>query len=248
MPITAGTGEMLKVPIAEGTLAAVGTGATADTLARRGIILYYKLCISHSRDSWDINSRKSIGNSMVDSSTRDNWIRECPQQKERKNCLRTSSRRDVKNSDSLKCSIYKYYSKRWDDSNLRIISNSRNLSNSRHANNSRDVNIRKNVISVGNTNIRRDINSSRSGSNSRDISHSRNSRDFNSSKNISNSRVDSSNKLPAAGTSGILATEGTPATVEYQEHRTSNSSKNASNSGGGSYQGMLAPAKWLLMQ
>ncbi len=146
----------MKTPIAEGSLAAVGTGATAsaDTLARRGLILYYKLCISHSRDSWDVNSRKSIGNSMVDSSTRD---RECLQQKERKNCLSTSSRRDVKNSDSLKCLIYKYYSKRWDDSNLRIISNSRNLSNSRHANNSRDVNIRKNIINVGNTNIRRTL-------------------------------------------------------------------------------------------
>ncbi len=80
---TAGTGEMLTTPIAEGTLAAVGTGATADTLARTGNILYYTLCISHSRESWDINSRKSIGNSMVNSSTRDNWIRECQQRNAR---------------------------------------------------------------------------------------------------------------------------------------------------------------------
>jgi hypothetical protein len=86
MPITAGTGEMLKTPIAEGTLAAVGTGATADTLTRRGIILYYTLCISHSRDSWDVNSRKSIGNSKVNSSTLDSWIRKCQQRKGRKNC------------------------------------------------------------------------------------------------------------------------------------------------------------------
>ncbi len=35
---------MLKTPIAEGTLSAVGTGATADTLACRGIILYCPLC------------------------------------------------------------------------------------------------------------------------------------------------------------------------------------------------------------
>ncbi len=144
--MTAGTGEMFKTPIAEGTLSAVETGATADTLARRGIILYYILCISHSRDSWDVNSRKSIGNSMVDSSTRDNWVRECQQRKGRKNCLSTSSRRDVKNSDSLKCLIFKYYSKRRDNSNSRITSNcriisknSRNLSNSRNSSNSRDV-------------------------------------------------------------------------------------------------------------
>jgi hypothetical protein len=41
----------------------------------------------------------------------------------------------------------------------------------------------------------------------------------------------------APATGGILATEGTPATAEYQEHRTSNSSRNASNSRGGSKRG-----------
>ncbi len=68
---------MLKTPIAEGTLTAVGTGATADTLGRRGIILYYILCISlNNRDSLKCfiyryyNKRRDDSNIRITSNSR----------------------------------------------------------------------------------------------------------------------------------------------------------------------------------